>query len=198
MNSNAKDHSSVIYKISLFFIGIVLSSYLFYHFILLPKWLYINELTKQYHDYYQKVYIIEKFVQTHPNPEPYLVELDHKITQIDQLIPNTIDISSFFLQIEGLAQESGIQIDSFKPGKIENKEGYREITIEILLDGDFLQLMGFLNKIENLPRFTSITDIAMQFNNKKLISKVTAKIFSHGVSPAVITTMNEHGNGHKK
>lgn len=198
MNSNTKDHSSVIYKFSLFFIGILLSGYLFYNFILLPKWLHMNDLTKQYHDHCRKVYIIERFVQTHPNPESYLVELDHKIIQIDQLIPNTIDISNFFLQIEGFAQESGIQIDSFKPGKIEGKEGYREITIEILLNGDFLQLIDFFKKIENLPRFTIITDIAMQFNNKKLISKVTAKIFSYGVSPIVITTTNEHGNNHKK
>jgi len=178
----------VKHKVGLFGIGTVVVTYLVYIFLLLPQWTRVDELTAQYNMEQQQVKVIETFVQAHPNPEQHLLELDSKITQVDKMMPDNPEISSFLAEVEQLSRECGVQLGYLKLGKTVNKEGYREIEVEISLNGKFPQIMNFLSKTENGTRFISVTNIGMQLGKNSLESKLSAKIYSYGVPAAPVAT----------
>lgn len=192
MNFSSWNKLQVKYKVCLFALLIFVVTDLFYIFLLVPKWALIDELKNQSTIEEQQVNMIESFVKTHPNPEEYLVEMDSKILDANKMLPDTPDLSSFLLQIEQLSTECGLKLAYLKPGKVENKQGYREIAIEFSVKGNFAGIMKFLYKTESLPRFISITAINMQLGTTGLENKMVAKIYSYGnTTPLPTTTSTE-------
>jgi len=182
------DKLQVKHKVSLFGIGMVLAIYLAYVCLLLPEWTRMDELTAQYNIELQQVKVIETFAQAHPAPEQHLLELDSKIMQVDNMMPDNPEVSSFLVQVEQLSRDCGVQLSYLKPTKIVNKEGYREITVEFSINGKFPQVMNFLSKTEHGSRFINVTNIAMQLGKNGLESKMSAKIYSYGVSATPVAT----------
>ena len=182
MNFVSWDKLQVKHKVSLFGISVGIAAYLAYIFLLLPEWTRIDELTAQYNTELQQVKVIENFAQAHPIPEQYLLELDSKIVQVDDMLPDTPEISNFLVQLEQLSRQCGVQLSYLKPTKTVNKVGYREIELEFSIHGSFPQIMNFLSKAENGSRFINVTNIAMQIGKNGLDSKLSAKIYSHGIS----------------
>lgn len=192
MNFSSWNKLQVKYKVCLFALLIFVVTDLFYIFLLVPKWALIDELKNQSTIEEQQVNMIESFVKSHPNPEEYLVEMDNKILDANKMLPDTPDLSSFLLQIEQLSTECGLKLAYLKPGKVENKQGYREIAIEFSVKGNFAGIMKFLYKTESLPRFISITAINMQLGTTGLENKMVAKIYSYGnTTPLPTTTSTE-------
>lgn len=182
MNSVSWGKMKITHKVSLFLLLAFSISYLFYEFLLVPQRIHRDELAAQYRLERQQVQAVEAFALAHPNTDEYLKELDQKITQADMQLPNTPDISRFLLDIEQLSRDCGVQMGYLKPGKITNKEGYREIDVEFSVNGNFIQVMNFLNKAENGSRFINMNSIGMKLGKNTLESKLTAKIYSYGVS----------------
>ncbi len=181
MNLLSWDKLHVKQKITLFSLSMLGIIYLFYSFLLVPEWARIDELETNYNLERQQLQIVESFVLAHPNPEEYLSELDQKIIKSNKMLPDTPDVSNFLLQAEQLATECGLQLNYLKPGKIDAKQGYSEISVEFSVNGNFAGIMNFLHKTESLSRFISITTISMQLSKNGLESKMVAKIFSYGV-----------------
>lgn len=173
-------------KVSIFIVSTLLIGYLLYIFLLVPKWAQLDELTSQYQAKEQQLKIVQAFAMAHPNPEFFLLQLDNKIFTANQMLPDTADVSSFILQLEQLATDCGVQLNSIKPGKIDNKQGYREIAMEISVKGNFPDMMNFLHKTESGGRFISIATIGMQIGTDGLESKMLAKIYSYGVPAAPV------------
>lgn len=188
MNFSSWDKLPIKQQLGLFSVSIVLIAYLLYIFILEPQWTHIDELKKQYQVEEQKVKVIETFALAHPDMDGYLFELDNKIIAVDKLLPDTPEVSSFVLQVEQLAQESGVELSYIKPGKVDNKQGYREIAVELSIKGTFPGMMSFLHKTEGGSRFITIGTISTQIGAKGLESKMLAKIYSHGVAAAPAAT----------
>jgi len=191
MNFIAWNKLQVKHKVSVFVISTAIITYLLYDLVLLPQWAHIDELTAEQSTELQKVKVIENYVLAHPSPEQHLVELDNKMLQIDKAFPDNPDISSFLVQIEQLSQECGVQLAYLKPGKIDNKEGYRQLDIELSINGSFAHVMDFLNKMENGLRFVNVTNIALQLGKEGLTSKLSAKIYSYGLPTAPVATNNK-------
>lgn len=194
MNFLSWDKLQAKQKIAVFGISILVITYLFYSFLLVPEWTRINGLKAQCTTEKQQVKIVEDFVRVHPSPEEYLLELDNKIIEVNKMLPDNPDVSNFLLQVEQLATESGLELIYLKPGKIDNKQGYREIVMEFSIKGNFPGIMNFLHKTENLSRFISITTISMQVGANSLESKIVAKIYSHGVTPPTANNNNSTEN----
>lgn len=197
MNLVSWDKLQVKHKVGLFGIGTVVVTYLAYIFLLLPEWTRIDELTAQYNTELQQVKVIEAFAQAHPAPEQHIIELDSKIMQADKMLPDNLEISSFLIEVEQLSRECGVQLSYLKPTKTVNKEGYREIEVELAINGSFSQIMNFLSKTENGSRFISVTNIGIQLGKSGLDSKLLAKIYSYGVPVAPTASTNKVPNTKK-
>ncbi len=170
----------VKYKLSLVTVSMIAVTWLVYLSLLLPQWDRIDQLTTQFDKEYQQVKVIEDFLLIHPNPEQYILELDQKLMQIDRILPDNPESSSFIVQVEELSKECGIQLNYLKPTKIMNKDGYREYEIELSLIGGFIESMQFIKKIEYKSRFTNVITIVMLPNKNSLETKLSVKIYSFG------------------
>jgi len=173
-------------KISVFAIVVIFCAYLLYKFVLESQYDHINDLTAQYANEQHKVKVIEDFLVVHPNPEQYLLELDNKIVQVNNLFPDTPEISGLLGQFEQLSRDCGVQLNYLKPTKSTNNAqgAYRELEIELSIKGPFADSMNFLNKLEHGSRFVNVSSIAMELHKNVLESKITVKVYSYGVPAA--------------
>ena len=142
---------------------LLLITYLFYDYVLVPQWTHIDELTGKYKSEQQQVTAIDNFALAHPNQEEFLLELDNKLIHIGNTFPDNPEISTLLMQFEQLSRDCGVQLNYLKPTKITNKdkEGYREFELEFSINGTFARNMDFLNKAEHGLHFANITSIAM-------------------------------------
>jgi len=180
------DKLEIRHKIFLFALGTIVISYLFYDFLLLPRWTEIDQLRVQSDMESQQVKIIEAFALAHPNPEEHITQLDNKIMTVNKMLPDQSEISSFLLQLEQLSNQTNVQLSYLKPGKITNKEGYREIEVEFAINGKFNSIMDFLSKTENGSRFMNIHNLGIQLGKTGIETKLLAKIYSYGVIAAPV------------
>ena len=190
------NHVQTRHKISAFMISAGIFSYLCYDLLFLSQWAHMDNITTQYHGEFQKVKVIENFVLSHPDPKQYLMEVEKGMSEVDKVLPDNPEISSFLAEIEQSSQKCGVRLIYLKPGKIVNKEGYRQWEIEISIKGNFYQTMNFFKEMENGLRFLTISTIDMQISDDGLKSKISAKIYSYGVP--VIQNINEKVTDHKK
>lgn len=169
------------YKLSLVIMGMIAATWLVYSSLLLPQRDSIDQLTMQLYTERQQVKFIEEFLLIHPNPEQYVLELDKNLMQINRILPDDPESSSFVMQVEELSKEWSMELNYLKPTKIMNKDGYREYEVEISLIGGFIESMQFIKKLENNSRFTNVIMVTMLPSKNRLETKLLVKIYSYGL-----------------
>lgn len=169
------------YKLTIIAIGTagLILAIIFY--LIFPQRERINNLRNQFELDKQKVAVVEAFATAHPNSEQYLLQLDHQKGRVDMLMPDQPDIGNFLIQLDQTAKACNIKIVNIKFSPSVNKNGYRDIPLEILISGDYFQTINFLTKMENLPRFNSINSVVTQSRAEALETKLTTTIYSFGV-----------------
>ncbi|WP_371368744.1 hypothetical protein SRRS_22000 [Sporomusa rhizae] len=175
---------SVYHKVLLFFAGILLSMQLCYIYIIIPQNQRIAELQAIYQTAIRKNALIQEFAKKNPNIAQYLAEVSKKAVQADTMLPNELDISEFIIQLERTINTSKLQLIEVKAAQVIDKTEYREIPVEIIVQGSFSQMIDFLQKLENMPRFTIVNQINIQSQQGILNSKLNLSIFTYGVHPA--------------
>ncbi|MDD4601013.1 hypothetical protein SDC9_05996 [bioreactor metagenome] len=170
------------YKNYLFLVLIVFILWAFYFIILSPKIQRMSALENELQFEQQQVAMIETFALAHPNSDEYVSEVNRGATLVDQLLPNQPDVSAYLFQLNKVAYDCQVQVSHIKLGTVLNKNGYREIPIEIIIKGPYFQTLKFLDKIENLPRFAMVTNITTQSQQNILESKLTISLYSYGVT----------------
>lgn len=171
------------HKVLLFTAGIVTVIIVFYYYVLIPQQERINQLTATQQTERQRVQMIEAFANAHPNIGQYEQELATKQALVNKMLPNNTEISEFILEVEKAAKTSNIQFIKIKPAQMINKNGYREIPLELLVKGNYFQTLDFLRKLEELPRFNAGINMTVQSQLGNLESKITVIIYSYGTAP---------------
>jgi type IV pilus assembly protein PilO len=171
------------YKICSFALGLVLLTWLFADWVLLPCQQRMAVLENQLQAELSSVKVAQDFVMSHPDPAKYLKLLDDKLHVLEQMLPPKARVSEFLSQSEATAKISGVQLVSLKPGAAVNKNGYQEWSLELVIHGGFFQIMDFVKKIEAGSRFSSVVSIVMKAKSGQLESKVTISMYSFGIVP---------------
>lgn len=161
-----------------------------YWLIFLPRQAHIAKLTEQYHHTKRDIEVAESFAMSHPDIERYLLDLDNKITLVNKMMPNDADIGNFLVYIENTSKASGLELVQLQPGVAINKNGYREIPVEILVKGNYFQTLQFLSKLESLPRFSAVNNVLIQARSGVLENKLSIVIYSYGIA-----NINQPGSG---
>ena len=172
------------YKVYVFAAVLVLTAWLFVSYVLLPTKLRLVEMENQLRRERSSVKVLQGFGMAYPEPNKYLKLLDDKLVLLECLLPTEACISEFLSQSEEAAKASGVQLISLKPGSTVNKNGYREWMMEQVIRGSYFQTMNYYKKIEEGPRYNTVSNIAIQSKIGYLESKLTISIFSFGAAPA--------------
>lgn len=171
-------------KIFAFSIALMLFAAFFYLIFFSPQYQQMKNLQNQYQTERQKVKVIESFALLHPDIDQYLTELDGQFFQTEKQLPESTDISDFLIQAEQVCKDSGVQLMSVKPLPAANKNGYREMPLEVLIKGNFTQTITFLKKLEDTSRFNAVSNMSVQSKQGMLESKLTVILYSYGSVPA--------------
>jgi type IV pilus assembly protein PilO len=209
---------AVKHKVILAVCANVLFILLFYFGLIVPQNEKITQAMTQMDTEKQKVLTVENFAASRPNLDQYLNDLDIKMAQINSMLPNNPEMSDFLKQAEQYARETGLALIQVHTGQIANKNGYREIPVEISVQGSYLQTVNFVKKLEDGTRFVVVRNIQMNSQNnagpKKqtvsnlpatlqlgtqqtiITSKLSTAIFGYGVPPqAKAGQPNQSQNG---
>ena len=168
----------VLYLVLVVALGLVISSFLLY-----PQEVRQSEIAAQLQQARQKVAVVETFVLTHPNTEQYLAELQMAITRADRALPPSPDISIFLSQLEKEAKVAGVKLTGVKPAVVTDRAGYRELPVEISIEGNYFATLTFLKRLEDGERFTLPAAFLVQQKQNNLATRLNLQIFSYGVTP---------------
>jgi len=81
-------------------------------------------------------------------PEPIRVA---DIFRLATAMPDSSDMPGIILQLNQIAQETGIQLTTFQPDNPPQSEsGYQKVTIKVTLSGNFYALSDFLYRLRSL------------------------------------------------
>lgn len=185
-------HIVILYSLALF-----AAVWIFVLLAYLPQTVHTSELRAQLENQRQQVKIVEGFGLAYPEADKYLSELDKRLTILDQMLPNNPDVSEFMLQMERAARETGIRISQLKPAAPLNKEGYREIPLEILIKGTFFQTAAFVKKMEDGRRFSLVQSLSMQSRQGIIDSRLNVVIYSFGASQPAADSLQPNAGKNK-
>ncbi|KYZ77079.1 hypothetical protein AXX12_02785 [Anaerosporomusa subterranea] len=177
------------YKVCAFALGMVLLTWLFAGLVLFPYQQRMTDIENQLQAERSLVKAAQDFGMIHPEPAKYLKLIDDKLHVLERMLPSEARVSEFLSQSETAAKASGAKLVSLKPGAAMNKNGYQEWSMELVIHGSFFQTMNFVKKIEEGPRFNSVSNIVMQAKPGQLESKLTISIYSFGIPPVQATRL---------
>lgn len=173
----------ILYLVAVLAAGLAVSSIFLY-----PQEMRIFEMSRQLSAEKQKVAVIESFILAHPDTEQYLTQLQQSLAKADQALPGSLDVSKFIAQLEKDARESGVKLLNIKPSAMTDRAGYREMPVEVSIEGQFYSTMAFLKRLEDGERFSLPSAFLIQQKPGGLSTRLNLQIFCYGVTPKPSTT----------
>lgn len=173
----------VLYMVLLLALGLFAASV-----VLLPQEMRAAALAQTLQTEKQKVAIVETFVLAHPDTDQYLTELQKALTRAETALPSAVDSSIFLSQLEKDARAAGVKLTAVKPSAVADRVGYREMPVEVSVEGTFFATLSFLKKMEDGERFSLPAAFLIQQKKDLLATKLNLQIFSYGITPRPAVT----------
>lgn len=168
----------VLYLVLVVALGVFVSSLLLY-----PQELRIAEKKRLLQQEEQKVNVVENYILAHPDADKRMAELQQSLLRVEKALPGSMDVSVFMGQLQKDATEAGVRILSVRPSALVDRAGYREMPVEVTLEGNFFQTMAFLKKLEDGERFSLPNTVLVQKKQETLTSRLNLLIFCYGITP---------------
>ena len=168
----------VLYLVLVLAFGMALSSIVLY-----PQERKILEMEDQLKSEQQKVSAVEGFILSNPNIEQYLQEMQRNQAKTEMLLPGGLDVSKFISQLEKDARTSGLRLINVKPAASADKSGYREMPVELSVEGSYFSIVSFMKKLEDGERFSVPTAFLIQPKQTVLAARINLQIFAYGNPP---------------
>lgn len=167
-----------LYLVVVLAVGVAVSSVIF-----APQEKRLADLTLQLQQEKHKVAVVESFILSNPDMEKHQIELQQALQRAETALPDSMEVSFFLSQIERNAREVGVKLTSVKPGTATERAGYRELPVEVSVEGTFFATMSFLKKLEDGARFSIPTAFLMQQKQSLLATRLNLQIFCYGNTP---------------
>lgn len=168
----------VLYLVLVVALGVFVSSLLLY-----PQELRIAEQKRLLQQEELKVAAVENYILAHPDVDKRLAELQQSLLRVEKALPGSMDVSVFMGQLQKDATEAGVRVLSVRPSVMVERTGYREMPVEVSLQGSFFQVMALFKKLEDGERFSLPNTVLIQKNQEILTARINLLIFSFGNTP---------------
>ena len=150
--------------------------------VLYPQETRISERQRQLQQEMQKVAAVENFVLTNPDMDKHLADLQQALLRAEKSLPGSMDTANFLAEIEKEARVAGVRLTGVKPGALVDRAGYREMPVEISVEGNYFATLSFLKKLEDTARFNVPASFLIQQKQNALATRLNLQIFWYGVS----------------
>lgn len=107
------------------------------------------------------------------------IEFDQRRENIMARIPDRPNESIFLSQITQAAENCGLIVQEFRPSISTKNERFSEMEIEVSSQGNYVSLCRFLEMIEELPRYTLVSELNVDTagSQESLPVQMTLRIF---------------------
>lgn len=116
---------------------------------------------------YQRV---RQFAQNIESVKREIRELNVQLEASLEHMPKTFNLAGLLRRLTLLAQNSGVEISTFKPAKAEEPVAgafYSTINIEFDLKGSFTQSLLFFDQVSRLKRILNLQKVRMEAKENK-------------------------------
>lgn len=101
-----------------------------------------------------------------PQFQQQVAELQSRLENLRQVLPDEKDVADILRRIEGLAVKSNLKIQRFQPTKVVQQKLYAEIPYRLEAEGTYHNLGAFFDRISRFPRIINISSINIKANPK--------------------------------
>lgn len=145
---------------------IILISAAFYSLLYSPQADEIAKLNESIEAAQTERSIKQKRAANLPKLQKELGELDVRLKEAIAQLPSKKEIADLLSSIATKAQESGLDINLFRPRPENYKDFYAEIPVEINIKGTFHNVIMFFDAVGRLTRLVNIDNVG--FKNPKV------------------------------
>ncbi len=145
---------------------IILLSAAFYSFVYSPQADEVAKLNESIEAAQNEKSIKQKRAANLPKLQQELGELDIRLKEAIAQLPSKKEIADLLSSVAAKAQESGLDINLFRPKPESYKDFYAEIPVDINIKGTFHNVIMFFDAIGRLTRLVNIDNVG--FKNPKV------------------------------
>jgi type IV pilus assembly protein PilO len=145
---------------------IILLSAAFYSFVYSPQAHEVAKLNESIEAARNEKSIKQKRAANLPKLQQELGELDLRLKEAIAQLPSKKEIADLLSSVAAKAQESGLDINLFRPKPESYKDFYAEIPVDINIKGTFHNVIMFFDAIGRLTRLINIDNVG--FKNPKV------------------------------
>ncbi|UCC95460.1 MAG: type 4a pilus biogenesis protein PilO [Candidatus Omnitrophota bacterium] len=145
-------------KLILYIALVLFVCVLAFNFLLTPL---IEKLTKINQEIEQKAFLLKRHYRLMRKGKNLLPQYENYKEKLEKGITSEELVATLFEEIEVSAKKFGVIIEKIKPQPIEEKEGYKEVSLEVELVGKLGPIFQFINKLENSPSFIKVSALRL-------------------------------------
>ncbi len=98
------------------------------------------------------------------------------------MLPEERDVADILRRIQGLATQSNLAIQSFKPLPVMPQALYAEVPYRLTAEGTYHNLAFFFDRISKFPRIINVSEISIKTRtpadaNATIVAECTATTF---------------------
>jgi len=97
-----------------------------------------------------------------PEFESQVTELEQRLENLRQVLPEEKDVADILRRIQGLATQSNLSILRFTPQPPVQQAMYAEIPFRLQAEGTYHNLGLFFDRISKFPRIISVSEISIR------------------------------------
>jgi len=157
----------------------------FYFLICKPQAMTTNALHGQLQQQRMVLQNAQRELQEIPDPAGYYRQLQEEEARVMSLLPDSDAITDLLVTLNALGKEQKIKIGSIKQGALADRKTYYEIPLDMTVTGNYPDLLRFIEKMEHLRRFNSITKIVVHAEENLLTMQLAAVVYVYGPMPQI-------------
>jgi Tfp pilus assembly protein PilO len=97
-----------------------------------------------------------------PEFESQVTELEERLSNLRQVLPEEKDVADILRRIQGLATQSNLSIQRFTPQTPVQQALYAEIPYRLQAEGTYHNLALFFDRVSKFPRIINISQISIR------------------------------------
>jgi len=109
-----------------------------------------------------------------------MLEAEETFGVLKKQLPNASEIPDLLIDMTQVGLSRGLQFEQIKPGVTVSKDFYAEKNVNIVANGSYDQIAGFVSDIAALPRIINVSNFALtRKNDGLLLFKATTKTYHY-------------------